>query len=273
MYAPQSVDRRDETRSPREIAKTNSKTVGLMVTQDQSDPLKPSENASALAGTAVACASSSRAEDDDGFSRCMETDTLVKSPVARPDPNSLPGAVLPIIKRTAQVPGQGAPRLRRNAGSCSKLLFAAPEPANVTTALGVYGMRPVKKLVSPGELAATVTRSHGEPAGPESPNNQPSEKLRQHKHADDCLGGASSTPGTSGSRAGESRQAVAAEFNGEVCPAQGVKAGPLEPGADPTEAQCGRGTTREIVGGRRVARGILCGGRCRPGAEGSQPRG
>ena len=78
--AHQSVDRRDEARSPREIAKTNSEPVGLMVTQDRSDPLKPSENASALAGTAVACASSSRAEDDDGFSRCMETDTLVNSP-------------------------------------------------------------------------------------------------------------------------------------------------------------------------------------------------
>ena len=89
-----------------------------MVTQDQSDPLRPYKNASALAGTAVACASSSRVEDDDGFSRCMETDILVKSPVSRPDPNSLPGAVLPILKRTAQVPGQDAPRQRRNAGSC-----------------------------------------------------------------------------------------------------------------------------------------------------------
>ena len=160
--------------------------------------------------------------------------------------------MLPIFKRTAQVPGQGAPRLRRNAGSCSKLLFAASEPANITTALGVCGKRPVKELVSPGELAATVTRSRGEPAGPESPNNQPPEKLRHHKRAEDYLGGALSTPGMSGSRAGESRQAVAGELNGElngeVCPAQGVQAGPLEPGTDHTEARCGRGTPREIVG-------------------------
>ena len=267
--APQSVDRRDETRSPCGITKTNSEPVGLMVTQDQSDPLRPSENASALAGTAVACASSSRVEDDDGFSRCMETDILVKSPVARPDPNSLPGAVLPIFKRTAQVPGQGAPRQRRNAGSCSKLLFAAPEPANVITTLGVCGKRPVKKLVSPGELAATVTRSRGGPAGPESPKDQPSEKLRQQKRADDCLGGASSSQGTSDSGAGESRQAAGVELNGEVCPAQGVKAGPLEPGADLTEARCGRGTSREIVG---VAVGSPAGSCVADGAD-REPRG
>ena len=73
----------------------------------------------------------------------------------------------------------------------------------------------------------------------------------------------------SGSRAGESRQAVAGELNGEVCPAQGVQAGPLEPGADPTEARCGRGTPREIVG---VAVGSPAGSCVTDGAD-REPRG
>ena len=99
--------------------------------------------------------------------------------------------------------------------------------------------------------------------------------MRQQKHADDCLGGAFSTPGTSDCGAGESRQAAAVELNGEVCPAQGVKAGPLELGADLMEARCGRGTSREIVGvaagspaGSCVADGTDREPRCRsPGAE------
>ena len=209
----------------------------------------------------------------------------------RPDPLTLPGAVSPIFKSTAQLPGQGAPQLRRNTGSHSKkLLFAASEPAKNTT-LGVCDKHPVKNLVSPGErVTVTATRSRGEPPEPESPKDaaqgpadghhhagEPDQTLanmRQQMRAADCLGGARLTPGMSESGAGESRQAAAVELDGEVCPAQGVKAGPLELGADPTEARCGCGPSQEIAGvafGSPVGPCVANGADREPG--GSQPRG
>ena len=213
--APQSEVRQNETGSPGEIVETNSEPVGLMVTQDRSNPLRPSENASALAGAAVACASSSRVQDDYGFSGCEEIDVLIKSPETRPDPLTLSVAVSPInSKGTAKLPGLGVPGLRRNARLRSKkLFFAAEKPANIT-ALGVCGEPPVKELASPQE-PVTVTGVCGGPPGLGSPSQSP-DKMRHQMCADGCLGGALPSPGMPEVRAEKGGEAVALELDGEV---------------------------------------------------------